>query len=64
MPFESTGSRANEVLERKNSVNADIAVEMIAIRRRRFILPSFRHGSSGLTQANMTRFLGTLFYSH
>ena len=64
MPFESTGRRANAVLERKNSANADIVVEMIAIRRRRFILPSFRHGSSGLTQANMARFLGTLFYSH
>jgi len=64
MPFEPTGGRANAVLERKNSANADIAVEMIAIRLRRFILPSFRHGSSGLTQVNMARFLSTLLYSH
>ena len=64
MPFEPTGRRANAVLERKNSVNADIAVEMIAIRRRRFILPSFRHASSGLTKANIARFLSRLFYTY
>ena len=64
MELEPTGRRANAVLERKNSANADIAVEMIAIRRRRFILPSFRDGSSGLTQVNMARFLGTPLYSH
>ena len=40
MPFGPTGGRANTVLETMNSVNADIAVEMIAIRRRRFILSS------------------------
>lgn len=51
------------MLERKNRVNADIAVEMIAIRRRRFILPSLRHGSRGQTQVNMARFLSTLFCS-
>ena len=45
MPFGPTGGRANTVLETMNSVNADIAVEMIAIRRRRFILSSFRHDS-------------------
>jgi hypothetical protein len=34
-----------------------MAEEMIAIRRKRFILASFRHGSGGLTQINMARFL-------
>ena len=37
MPFEPTGGRANAVLERKNNANADMPVEMFAIRRSRFI---------------------------
>ena len=39
MPFASIGRRANAVFEMKNNANADIVVETIANRRRRFILP-------------------------
>lgn len=60
MPFGPTGGRANAVLETKNSANAHIVVEIIAIQRRRFILPSSDTGFNRLTQANMMRFLGAV----